>query len=313
MTKTFDLTKTGVLVGDSGATSDGSTKTRTAQSCLKKFQFQYIRKIGVPRSVNPSHFSKGSIFGACRAAWFQTKFATGDKAWLHIRHAAQKEAERSKLPMRHQDEAYALALIEEYILYWMKRPFPTPLATELPIGPIEVLPLTGSLDDLSKYPETAGETAFGECKTTSDDIPTTFRRYEFHTQTLQYQALARYDPRFVAKWGLIRHHVFDITKKPEGRSKPAFGRIAVRIEDHALEAFMQGARRLMAHANAMTWDSTPVRSYNCTYVAGRAEVDCEYKKLCMLGASGSGNYMLGDGSSLRSHRPVKGKEKMPWE
>ena len=314
MSDTFKTTE--VLIGDSGATSDGSTKTGTAERCEKKFQYQYVRQVYVPRAKNPKHFSVGAIFGATRAAWFTTKFATNKKAWLYIRHAAQREAERQRLPVDPKDEAYAIALFEMYMEHWLKFPLPRPKAVEYKVGPHPKLLLTGSLDDLSEYPQSAYALAIGECKTTAGDIATSIKEYEFHTQTLQYQALYLLGHYGNDKhpYGPVAGTVLDITKKPEGKKKAAFHREFIEIPRQAVVTFIRTNSVRMARVAKMTWDDEALRSYQCTYQAGRARVDCEYKKLCMHGASATGGYVLGDsGKSLRSHKPKDGQRKMPWE
>lgn len=303
-----------VLIGDSGPTSDGSTKTGTAARCFKKFQFQYVRQIYVPRAENPKYFSIGSIYGACRAAWFGCKFDTSKKAWVIIKRAAQAEAERNKLPIRPEDEAYAVALFEQYVEHWRTRPLPRPIATELKVGPHPKLLLTGSLDDLSHYKaEAADALCIGECKTTSGDIATAIKEYEFHTQTLQYQALYLLDQHGAKQFGEVAGTVLDITKKPEGKKKAAFHREFIEIRRPAVIEFIKSSRVLMEYANKIGWDSNVVRSYQCTYQAGRARVDCEYKPLCMRGKSAAARYVLANGKSLFTHKPSKGQEKMPWE
>lgn len=301
-----------VLIGDSGPTSDGSTKTGTAARCFKKFQLQYVRKIYVPRSQNPSYFSVGSVFGAYRSAWFGTGFATSKKAWLIVKHAGQREAERNRLPVRQQDEAYALNLFEQYVAHWVTKPFPKPIAVELKVGPHKDLPLTGSLDDLSVYP-TYG-LCIGECKTTAGDISSSIKEYEFHVQTLQYQALYLLDPNGAAKHGFVDGTMLDVTHKPDGKGKkPAFARAFIEMPRPAVKTFITSSAALMRAANAIKWDSSPVRSYQCTYQAGRARVDCEYKQLCLRGRGAAGKFVLENGASLSSHKPTEGKEKMPWE
>ncbi len=307
-------TKTAVLIGDSGATTDGSTKTQMYARCPKMHQYAYVRGISIPRSQNPGYFSVGSIFGAVRSAWFGMKFATGAKAAVVLKHAAQKEAERNKLPIAQKDEAYALALFDQYIEYWSQRPMPKPVATEFHVGPEPELDRTGSLDDLSYYPEAGGALAIGECKTTAGDISTSVREYEFHIQTMQYQALYLLNKGAQKKYGPVKGHVLDVTQKPEGKGKkPKFARIFIEVREEAIRTFIRSTAALVAQSKTQTWDSSPIRTYQCTFQAGRARIDCTYKNLCRYGKSGAARFVLADGSSLASHKPTKGKEKMPWE
>lgn len=313
MTSSFK-TKSLVLVGDSGPTTDGSSKTQTYARCPKMYQFQYVRKIQVPRAQNPGYFSKGSIFGAARAAWFAIGFATTKKAWVHIQHAAQKEAELSRLPMASTDVEEALALFSAYMEYWIRRPLPRPIATEFKLKPHARLDRTGSLDDLSYYHEAGGVLCAGECKTTSGDISSCIREYEFHIQTLQYEALYHLDEEAQKRYGPIAGHLLDICKKPEKKGqKPAFHREFIKFTPAAIETFIRSSQALVKQSHTIEWDSSPVRTYQCTYQAGRARVDCTYKDLCRLGSSGAGKYITADGKGLRQHKPKPGQEKMPWE
>ena len=182
------------------------------------------------------------------------------------------------------------------------------------MGPWPAFDRTGSFDDLSYYPEAAGALCAGECKTTSGDIATAVREYEFHIQTLQYQALYLLDPKAQARWGPLKGHVFDVTKKPEGKGKkPDFARVFVEVREPAIRTFIKSTAALVAQSKTVGWDSSPVRSYQCTFQAGRARVDCTYKLICQFGKSAAGRFILRDGSSLNSYKPKPGAEKMPWE
>lgn len=307
-----------VIVGDSGPTDDGSTKTQTMLRCPKKYQFKYERGIAIPRSANPVYFSIGSIYGAGVAAVFSIGFAVGAKAWLFVKQKIQEEAERSRLPIRPQDEAYGLALVEQYLEHWKVRPNPKMIATEYKVGPIPGFKRTGKLDGLGHYPTGDGATrhqfCIAEVKTTSGDIGSAVREYEFHPQTLQYQALYLMDPRGAAKYGPVDGHMFEICQKPEGKGKkPKFARAFVEVRPASLHTFVASTKAYIKMQDLIHWDSNPTRTYQCTYQAGRARVDCEYKPLCRYGKSGASNFVLADGTRLRDHKPVEGKEKMPWE
>ncbi len=307
-----------VLVGDSGPTSDGSTKTQTMLRCPKMYQYQYVRGIGIPRSVNPSYFTVGSAYGAGVAAWFSIGFKAGAKAWMYIKRKVQEEAERNKLPFRPEDEAYALALLEQYMEHWILRPLPRVIATEFPVGPVPSLDRTGKLDILAHYPTGEGGTRYqfcaGEVKTTSGDIGTAIREYEFHPQTLQYEALYLLDPNGAAKHGPVDGHMFEICQKPDGRGKkPKFARAFVEVRAESLHTFVRSTNVYIKMQKTITWDSSPVRTYQCTFQAGRARVDCTFKPLCRYGKSGTGGLVLSNGSSLKSHAPAEGKRKYPWE
>lgn len=315
MTGSSFNTKTTVLIGDSGPTSDGSTKTATQARCEKKYQFAYVRKIQIPRSKNPSYFSFGSCFGAFRQGWFATKFATSSKATAYIKHCGQREAEKSKLPMDPKDEAHAFAVFQEYMTHWLRRPLPRCYATEYKVGPSDTFPLTGSLDDLSEYDMSAWTPVIGECKTTSGDIASAFREYEFGIQTLQYQALYRMAPLVLKnKPILITGHVFDITQKPEGKGKrPKFARMYSELRQEAVDQFVKSTQQMLVRRKEIKWDTEAVRSYQCSYQAGRARVMCDFIDLCKYGSAAAGKFILETGKSLRSHQPKPGKEKMPWE
>src|SRR3990167_2250321 len=318
--KTFD-TSAPVLMGDNGPTAAGSSNTKEFLRCPKSWQYAYIRGLRVPQQQTPSHFARGTVFGAIRAAWFGLKFDDSPKAWRVLKRAAQKAAEDEALPVEEKDEAFALAMFGKYIEFWKRRPRPRPIATEFELGPCalsldtpKALYRTGKLDDLSYYPEAGGALCLGECKTTSGDIGTLIKEYELHIQPLQYLALYNADPRGAKKYGEVAGIVLDVTCKPNERRKvPSFHRVFVEIRKETVQQFAESVAGYMNAMNKISWDSYVPRTYQCTYMAGRARVDCAFKPLCRFGRAAAGGYVMKGGSSLMKHKPTPGEMKHPWE
>lgn len=318
--KTFD-TNASVLMGNNGPTAAGSSNTKEFLRCPKSWQYQYIRGLRVPQQQTPSHFARGTVFGAIRAAWFGLKFRSDAKAWKLLRRAAQKAVEEEALPIEERDEAFSLSMFKDYMEFWLKRPRPRPIATEFELGPVALSPTdpknlfrTGKLDDLSYYPEAGGALCLGECKTTSGDIGTLIKEYELHIQPLQYLALYYADPRGAKKYGPVNGIVLDVTCKPnERRKKASFHRVCIEIRQDTVKDFIESIHGYMNAMKRISWDSYVPRTYQCTYMAGRARVDCQWKDLCRFGRSAASRYVMVGGKSLMKYKPEPGAEKMPWE
>jgi hypothetical protein len=309
-----------VIVGESGPTEAGSSATQLILRCAKLYQYAAVRGIRVPASETPDHFAIGSGFGAMRREWFGRKFATDGVTWKHLRKALKKEMKLQSLPVKDSALTYTLKLFDAYVEFWLKRPRPRPVAAEYKLGPAPLrkddpfnLFRTARLDDLSYYPEAADALCIGEAKTTSADVGSVVREYELHVQPLQYLALYNMCKEGAAKHGPVAGIVMDIAKKAYGREKFAFARVFVEIRPETVEQFVHSIRGYLIAANKIDWDADAPRSYQCTYMAGRAKVDCTYKDICRFGKSGIGNYVLRDGTSLRKYKPQPGAERMPWE
>ncbi|MBU6430536.1 MAG: PD-(D/E)XK nuclease family protein, partial [Cyanobacteria bacterium REEB65] len=286
----------------------------------KRYQYQEVRKILTPATQTPPHFAIGLIFAAMRREWFGLKFESDAKAWEHLKRAAQEEAELQRLPINHKDEAFALAFFGQYIDFWLKRPRPKPLATELKLGPVTLRDedpkehtRTAKLDDLSYYPEAGGALCIGEAKTTSGDPSGVIRQYEFHVQPLLYNCLYKRSKRGERKFGKVAGVVLDIACKPYENKKPTFARAFVEIRPEVLTSFAESTAYYVSVAKQIGWDTPVMRAYHCTEMQGRARVDCPYKSMCRFGKAGAGHYVMQDGTSLLKYKPVPGAMCMPWE
>ena len=310
-----------IVVGDSGPTEAGSHDTQLIFRCPKLFQLEVVRQLRIPAQGTPSHFAIGSIVGAMRREWFAKKFDTGAKTWKHLIRAAQEEAEKARLPIQQKDEAYSHYIMQEYIAHWSVRAQPTVKAVEYKLGPSPLvkgdrfnLMRTAKPDDLSYYPEAGGALCLADLKTTSNDFGALVREYELHVQPLQYIALYKVDPMGEKRFGKVAGFLLDAVQKPsERRKKPAFQRIFIEYRDEAIDNFIQSVRAYLISANKIDWDADVPRTFQCTYMAGRARVDCTFKELCRFGKAAAQRYVLADGTPLKKYKPRPGAEKMPWE
>ena len=315
-----------VLLGEGGPSEAGYHNAAPFMRCLKAGQLEVVRGVTKPMVQVPSHFAKGTLHHAMRARWFYQKCATpNEKAWQQILKAAEDAAEKDRLPVNPKDMRAAVALFSAYVDHWSKLPLPKPIAAEYLIGPPpeavkfdpegKVLYRTARLDDVSYYPgaDTRG-LYLGESKTTSGSPLEVLREYELHGQVLTQAVLWKLCPEGEKKYGPIDGVMLDVTKKPEGGDKPAFMRAVIRITPWMIDGYIRGMKQILAMQYAITWDSDAPRNYTgCTYMAGRARIDCTYKDLCRFGKDVTAKYIMKDGSSLRAHRPTKGKMRMPWE
>ncbi len=145
------------------------------------------------------------------------------------------------------------------------------------------------------------------------DIGSVVREYELHVQPMQYLALYMASKRGEKRFGPVGGVVLDVTQKNYEGKKPKFARVFIEIRKAAVEAFVDSAAFYSAMASRIEWDTPVMRTYQCTYMAGRAKVDCTYKDLCRYGKAGASKFVLRDGTPLRSHKPEPGKGSMPWE
>jgi hypothetical protein len=308
-----------VLLGKGGVTEMGWHKIASFLRCPKSYQYEIIRQITKPQVQVPTHFAKGTLHHAMRARWFSLKFATDEKAWASVLQAAEEAAEEERLPIDPKDMQASVALFSAYIEHWSRRPLPTPIAAEYKVGPVAILPgsdmkRTARLDDASFYPEAEGRLCLGESKTTSGSPNDVVREYELHGQPTLQMILWRMSKRGEAKYGPAAGVMLDIAKKPERGDRPAFARVFVRIEPRVLDWYARSMVGYLKAASMVDWDTEVPRNITgCTFMAGRARIDCMYKDLCRYGADVTAKYIMQDGSSLKRHVPEPGKEKMPWE
>jgi len=314
-----------VILGEGGPTEAGWHNAFPFLRCLKAGQLEVVRGVTVPVVQTPSHFAKGILLHAGRARWFSLRFDTSEKAWRKVLAAMEMAAEQDKLPINPKDMQASVALMSAYIEHYSKLPQPDPIAAEYKIGPppkelVEmdkkglVLNRTARLDDVSRYPEGGMKLYLGECKTTSGSPQDVLREYELHGQIMTQIALWELCPEGAKKYGPVEGVMLDIIKKPERGAKPVFARIPVRVTRFQMKWFIESMQHHLKIQNAIGWDSeVPRNPTACTYMAGRARVDCTFKDLCRYGGDISGKYIMKDGTSLKAHKPEPGRMKMPWE
>lgn len=310
-----------VLLGGGGASPAGYHQIESFLRCPKEYQFAHVRGLREPQATNPDYFSIGSLFHAGRARWFANKFDCSDASWDSIRDAVQAEALLQKLPVTIGAERKALALLQEFVGHWSKRPRPQPVAAEYLVGPVAIqegdpffLWRSARLDDLSRYPEAGGKLCIGESKTTSTSIADTVNQYTLHGQTLMQLATYNAAPNGRALYGPVAGIVLDVTKKPYGTEKAQFGRTFIPVSETALEWFIASMRHHLKQASQVDWDTPVPRNPSaCTRQLGRMRAPCPFRDLCQHGKSASVKYVLRDGSSLRTFRPQKGMTVAPWD
>lgn len=308
-----------VLVGSGGRTEAGSGDTSLIMKCPKAYQYQ-TRGITIPASITLPHFSVGLVFAAMRKRWFALKFDSSEATWQKLIAEARRETLKQKLPVRPEDEAFAIAFFAQYMEYWLKFPRPKPVAVELKLGPVALIPgdprelwRTARLDDLSYYPEAGGALCLGEAKTTSQTPNVVKQEYELHVQPLLYTALYMRSKHGEAKHGPALGLVLDVAQKPYERKKASFSRIFIEIRKEAVLNFVESARYYVEIAKRIKWDTPVMRTYRCTEMHGRARVDCIYKDLCRFGAAGASKYVMLDGTPLRKYDHTSQGRTKPWE
>ena len=310
-----------VLLGEGGPTEAGFHSIQDIFRCAKAYQYGKVRGIRKPLAATPDHFALGILFHAMRARWFSLCFDEGAKAWGKVQDAAREEVDNSKLPMSPDSVARAVSLMAAYIDHWRLRPKPSPVAAEYLLGPAPLekgdpffMFRTARLDDVSHYPEAGGKLCIGESKTASTSIGAVAQEYELHGQPLLQLVLWKMCPNGEARFGPVAGIMLDAAIKAYDGKDPKFGRVFVPVRDETLQWYVQSLKGYLRAAAAIEWDTeAPRNPMGCTYMAGRARIDCDFKPLCMHGKNSSGQYVLADGSSLRAHQPHSGKEKMPWE
>lgn len=309
------------LLGDIGGTEAGSSITKDFLLCLKRYQYKHVRKLFIPAVQTISPFAIGTLVAAMRRQWFGDRFPKVTPAYQRtLNRAAQEAAEQDRLPIDPRDYVFATALFGQYVAHWRTKPRPTPVHVEFKMGPgplWEGAPRptwrTAKPDDISRYPEAGGALCLADCKTTSGDIGTVVREYELHVQPLQYLAQYRLDPNGERRYGPLAGVLLDVIQKPSAGKKPKFGRVFIEYRSQAVDEFIESMKFHLDVIRRIGWDTPVPRAYGCTYMAGRARVDCEFKDLCRFGSSAASKYKLPGGVPLRRYEPTPGAEKMPWE
>lgn len=314
--------KAAVILGKGGVTEAGWHAVGDAFRCMKAYQLGKVRGISQPQVQTPLPLAIGTLLHAGRARWFARRFRTDDEVWREMQQAMQDAAVNERLPISREAELTALSLIQQYVEHWKMRPLPDPKAAEYKLM-ASLAPegthapwaaRTARLDDASIYEEAGGKLAIGEAKTTSADIDAVVREYELHGQPLLQQLLWKLDPRGEARFGPAAGFVLDVTVKPESKGgKAKFGRVFIPVNQRALLWYQANMIHKLQQVQQVTWDSEVPRSpAGCTFMAGRARIDCAFKPLCSHGRAATGGYVLPGGQSLLNKEHWKG-ETPPWE
>jgi hypothetical protein len=309
------------LMGESGPSSAGWHKIESGLRCMKEYQYATVRNIQVPAQFEPPYFTIGRMLHAGKARWFARRFKTGTKTMRLIQEAMEAEAENGRLPAKAECLPMASKYMAAYVEHWKSRPLPEPVAAEHLVGPAPVKPgspvqfhRTARLDDVSYYPEAAGQLCIGETKSTSDSIQACLDQYTLHGQPLLQRLLYKYAPQGEALLGPVAGVVLDVIQKGYGNQASKFGRIFIPVTDHALNWFANNLEAQMRALAMIDWDADAPRNITmCTRMAGRKRVICDYRDLCIHGKSASVKYTFGDGKSLLTHKPTAEKNRMPWE
>lgn len=303
-----------------GASEAGFHSIADMLRCPKEWQFRYLRGIRQPQVGVKSPLARGTLFHVGRAHWFAHNFSTSATVRDIIVEKVQEAVEKMQLPVRSEDEVYALQLLDAYVEHWSKSAVkPTPVAVEYKIGPAPLAPddpfyfyRTARLDDVSVYPESGGRLAIGECKTTSVSINDAVNEYTLHGQPMLQRLLWDSCKEGSAKHGPVSHVVLDVIKKPYGKEKAQFGRMALPINDYSLKWYANAMRGYLRASAMMEYHTEVPRNVSaCTRLIGRARVPCEFRDLCMYGRAAAGRFVNKDGKPLVTIRAMNGV--MPWE
>lgn len=302
-----------------GPSPEGWHSIQAKFSCDWEQLASHIRGIEpAGRTETPAGLAKGLLLHAARARWFTLEFATGSDMEAQVLAAIREEAGRQKLPINPAHESEALAHFARYVEFWRTQPHPRPLASEYPIGPTTIyegaeFTRTARLDDVSWYPEGGDALWLGECKTTSTTISETVQQYELHGQTMLQMLLWRRCRPMQPVAGVMLDLV-----PTAGKDYGKFARVGIHITDFQLEWFTRSLDKHLREDAAMKakgWDAEVQRNPSACLrpVSGGRVMRCQFWNLCKFGRQASGEYQLSDGRSLLDHKPVEGKERMPWE
>lgn len=297
-----------VLLGGGGPTSQGwHSGLADYLACAKRFQLARTRRISIPLVATPDHFAVGQLVHAGRARWFASKFATDDATWDLIRAAVADAAAENDLPVSKEAEQQALSILQQYVTHYSTRPRPKPVAAEYLLGPVPLDPQdplyahrTARLDDVSYYPMGGDKLYIGESKTTSTSVGDCVNQYTLHGQTMLQALLWKLAPQGEAMHGPIAGIMLDVIVK--GYDKPCrFGRVAIPITDWQLDWFAASVRQALMEMEAVDWDTPVLRNpTSCTYLAGRARVECAFRDLCHHGKSAALKYVMGTSNGAQS-------------
>lgn len=307
------------LLGEGGPSAAGWHQIEGYLKCPKRFQFEKVRGVTIPRQGTPAYFAVGSMFHAGRAVLFTTP--TWDWAELEpsIKAAIAKvEAEYAAtgLPVHPSAAIDALRYLREYAMHYAMQPRPRTVGAEYPLGPADIggVERTARLDDVSYYQEAGGRLCIGESKTTGADIPTTVEQYIQHGQPMLQALLWKTAHNGEAQYGDIAGVMLDVVKKGYNGAPCTFARRFIEINDYQLRWYAASLAKSVADAATVAWDSVVERRItSCTEMVGTRRVACPYRDLCRFGRDAALTYVTKDGSRLIDYQPTEDATSMPWE
>jgi hypothetical protein len=312
-----------VQVGVGGASSAGWHKAEKAFYCSKEYQLSVVRGLHSPVDQTPDYFAIGSLFTAMRARWFARGFRDTTKTWKALQKAMEDEILLQKEPVSFNARRMATTYMREYMNHWKVRPHPTPIACEHLLGPVALglgdskfIARTAKLDDISRYPEAAGQLCIGEAKTTSGTVQDVINQYQVHGQTMLQYLTWKLAPQGEALHGPVAGTILDIIVKGYGGKPSKFARHFIPFEPRAIAWFKEALRYRLKEAEKIDWNTEGPWMRNpamCTRAGTRGRVPCEFRDLCQFGPAAAGKYVLADGKPLSSFKPDKERKSLPWE
>jgi hypothetical protein len=295
----------------------GYHQIETYLKCPKRFQFDKVRKVGLPIRATPDYFVTGTMVHAGRAAWFISGFKTDAVTWAFIKEEMEKCIAGYDLPVGPGVLPEAIRYVEEYVEHYAMRPHPSVIGAEYNLGPADIGDgevRTARLDDISFYPEAGRKLCVGECKTTGTDIATTVSQYQLHGQPILQAMLWRAAAQGAAMHGDISGVMLDVIQKGYRGKRCQFARVFIEVTETSRVWWSKMLAKAIREARDVTWDSEPDRRItSCTEMSGSRRVACPYRPLCQHGRDAALEFVTADGKRLTEHERVPGKERMPWE
>lgn len=313
-----------------GGSEFGYHSIESFVKCAKKYQLGQVRKVRAPKVQEPHALAVGTLAHAGRARWFTTGFGTDEQSWNSVKNAVQEQEEQLKLPTSNKAVVETLLMLAQYTDHWSQQPRPTVLAAEYELGPVPFdgsedrsLNRTARVDDVSYYPEGAGQLWLGDLKTDASGAKNLKSKYELHGQPMLQLLLWEVAPNGKVQHGPVAGWMIDCIKKPSyGSGHYEFCRIPMRYPAWVLSWFKRSFAEQIRAAASITWDSDALRNVTaCSEMyesrwGGASRAACEFQALCKQGpdAANPRNYVFGDeAQDLRDYEPEPGAWKMPWE
>lgn len=293
------------FIPTAGATEKGWHAIETYLRCPKAYQYKQLRKVRRSQGTIAPALALGIMVHAGRAAWFLAKQGTDARTIESVKESMRLAAEAEKTPMGPDVKRQAERYVMEYIDHWSKRVAPQVVVVEHSLSGTALLKgdpdfwqRTARLDDVSCYPEAAGQLCIGELKTTSHSINDCVQEYTLHGQPMLQMLLWEASKDGAAKHGPVVGVMLDVIKKGYGNERCQFGRQLLMFSDSTLAAFRKSFRAFLRGAEKMTADGPALRNYKgCTFCIAGRRVVCEYRDLCLNGKGAAGLYSV-DGKPM---------------